>query len=398
MTSRFLTSWVLTAAVVVSIAGISSLLVDPYGLFRFIDVVGVNQQKEGARNKIRFVKALELPLRRPETLLMGSSRVHDAMDPEHPLLQEFSPVYNLGVDMNRIHETRVLLRHATENTNVKRVVLGLDFFMFNSAQRANFDFDETLIGRKVGFADYLGPSILSKDAVLDSIRTIRASAQQPGRREFLPNGYRPQAFYGIKNYANAHYYTNWIFLTSKPQNTMYYSGMALHDEVFDEFEAILVFCYRKRIDLRLYINPAHAHLDGEGIRALGKLEMFENWKRRLTEIAGRHNVPLWDFSGYNSVTTEPVKTPMKYYWDSSHFTETVEDWILKRIFGSDDLIPADFGLRLTAKNIEAHLDAIRRDRERYVIANRSMLLALENDYKAIIDGAPLDPSRLKEMY
>jgi hypothetical protein len=221
---------------------------------------------------------------------------------------------------------------------------------------------------------------------------------QPERKEFLPNGYRPQAFYGLKNYAAAHYYTTWIFLTPKVQATKYYSDLDLNKLVFDDLDQLISICAKKSIDLRLYINPAHAYLDGEGIRAVGKLELFEGWKRQISEIAALHRVPLWDFSGYNSVTTEKVISPMTYYWDSSHFTEKVGNWILSRVFGQHDGVPEDFGVLITPENIESHLQLIRANREKYINANKLEVRDLLADYKSIIGGAPLDQSRLIDMY
>ena len=402
MSRRHLFIWLTCAIATILLVGAFNFIVDPYGIFRSVVVKGFNQNKEGARNKIRFVKALELPLRKPATLIMGSSRVWKAMDPGLPLLQEFTPVYNLGVDLSRIHEILVLLRHATANSDVKRVVLGLDFFMFNSLQKVNFDFDETLTGRKVNVVDYFVPAIFSDAAVIDSLKVIRFSIPDPALETFLANGYRPQELHILHprapiNYENLHYYTNWIFLTPKPQlqNTFYYGKMALDDDVFNDFEAILSLCALQHIDLRLYISPAHAHLEGEGIWALGKWRELENWKRRITNISDRYKVPLIDFSGYNSVTTEPVRSPMKFYSDSSHFTEMVSNWILQRIFSADASVPVDFGVQLTSENIDGHLDMIRNDREKYVNSNKREVQKLLVDYDAIIGGAPLDMNRMK---
>ncbi len=390
--------WACSAAITALVLGLISFFINPYGLYGYFERAGLNQQKEGVRSKIRFVKALELPLRHPQTIIMGSSRVHDGMNPEHPLLQEYPPVYNFGVDMNRIHETLLLLRHATENSHIKRVVIGLDFFMFNSLVEKNPDFDQDLIGRQVGLFDYIIPTVFSLVAVQDAWATIKTSRSQPQRREFLPNGFRPQAFYSLKNYSAAHYYTNWVFLTPRPQSTIYYSKMVLSDAVFDDFNSILEACSEKSIDVLLYISPAHAHLDGEGIYSVGKWELFEEWKRRITRVAYSHQVPLWDFSGYNSVTTEKIKSPMKYYWDSSHITEIVGDWIVKRMLYDDEGVPDDFGVVLTPQNIENHLESVRRDRKRYIADNQSELDELQAEYLAIIDGAPVDTSRLKGMY
>jgi hypothetical protein len=397
MNRRYFAVWAFSASLIAFTLGVFTLVIDPYGLYGHFQQIGLNQQKEGVRSKIRFVKALELPLRTPQTLIMGSSRVHDAMNPMHPLLQEYAPVYNLGVDMNRIHETLLLLRHATENAKIKRVVIGLDFFMFNSLVTKNPDFDEHLIGRRVQISDYL-PTVFSSAAVQDAWVTAQTSHLQPLRREFLPNGFRPQAFYLLKNHPAIHYYTNWIFLTPKPQGTIYYSKMALNEAVFEDFEALLKLCAQNGIDVHLYINPAHCHLDGEGIRAVGKWAMFENWKRRITSIAYQHHVPLWDFSGYNSVTTEKVESPMKYYWDSSHFTEIVSDWIIKRIFDKSEEVPSDFGVLLSPQNIESHLELIKASREKYIRSNKLEMDRIQADYFAIINGAPLDANRAKGAF
>jgi hypothetical protein len=85
---------------------------------------------------------------------------------------------------------------------------------------------------------------------------------------------------------------------------------------------------------------------------------------------GAKAFPLWDFSGYSSITTEPLPPPgsrreMNYYWDSSHFKQEVGDWVLDRLFHSQGGVPADFGVELTADNIDDVLARIRADRARY---------------------------------
>jgi len=398
MTKKYLYIYFLTIGIIFISVGLVSFIVDPYGIFLLEVRAGFNQQKEGVRNKIRFVKALELPMRKPSTLLMGSSRVHDALNPAHPRLQQFSPVYNYGVDMNHITETGELLRHAARNSKIKRVILGLDLFMFNSLQVKNPNFDETLIGRKVEIADYL-QTIFSLDALQDSIKTFIGSSKDPSREEFLSNGYRPQAFYGLKNFPAAHYYTTWIFLSkAKGNTTRYYADFQLNDSVFTEFEELLNFCQQQGIEVILYINPAHANLDGEGLVALGKWDAMEQWKRKITRISNAHDIKIWDFSGYNSITTEEVKNPMKYYWDSSHFNEEVGNMILNRILSDGALVPNDFGILLNEKNIESHLSSINKDRGKYIEKYANKMKILHQEYREIILGAPLDLSRISGMY
>ena len=81
---------------------------------------------------------------------------------------------------------------------------------------------------------------------------------------------------------------------------------------------------------------------------------FENWKREIVAIT-----PVWDFSGYNSITTEPVAKGMKNYLDSSHYSSEVGNLILNRLFNyQEETVTADFGILITQENIQSHLDLI----------------------------------------
>lgn len=395
--------WAGAAALLAAAVGLFNFVVDPYGLYRWFDSAGVNQQKEGVRNKVRHVKALELALIKPRTLLMGSSRAHEALDPAQPLLQEYTPVYNLGISMVRIREERLYLEHALLHADVRRVILGLDFFMFNARQRVNFTFDPSLVGRRIRFDDYLRTTLLSSSALSDSIATLTTSHRTPARREFLANGFRPadQAFFGLTDYSKAQYYVNWTFLSSLPNSTKYYADMSLDEEVFAEFERVLTLCNERHIDCRFYISPAHMALDGEGVRAAGLWQAMEDWKRRITRLTSDHGVPLWDFSGYNSVTTEPVETPMKYYWDSSHFTVGVGNWIIARAMGASAAeynIPDDFGVLLTPENIDAHLQSVRADRERYASAHPDEIAERLHSYAEYLHGEPFDDNAVAGLF
>lgn len=190
-------------------------------------------------------------------------------------------------------------------------------------------------------------------------------------------------------------------MSSLPSQTKYYADMTVDQEVFEDFEEILKICRQRNIDVKLYISPAHAHLDGEGVAAAGKWEMMEEWKRRVVAIADKYATPIWDFSGYNSITTEPVATPMKYYWDSSHFTEVVSNLILERIFAPDGRgreVPVDFGIRLSSKNIESHLAIVRQSRQKYITAHPSEMRSLKESYQSFLGGGAMDMTKIEDMY
>jgi hypothetical protein len=125
---------------------------------------------------------------------------------------------------------------------------------------------------------------------------------------------------------------------------------------------------------------------------------MKDWKKKITEITFEEGFKLWDFSGYNSITTDSVKTPMLNYWDSSHFTEEVAHIVLSKIFGRNEFVPADFGVLVTPRNIEAHLERIDKDRENYLMRNKKILGLTLKEFEAIKNGAQLDLKRVNLIF
>jgi hypothetical protein len=127
------------------------------------------------------------------------------------------------------------------------------------------------------------------------------------------------------------------------------------------------------IKLNIFIPPMHAiHLEKYYIE--GSWNLLETWKREVVKIA-----PVWDFSGYNSITTEPISESMKNYIDSSHYRKEVGDLVLNRILNYQiDTVPDDFGVLITPENIEQHLAKIRGDRAVWVKQNPDAVKLLEN--------------------
>lgn len=60
---------------------------------------------------------------------------------------------------------------------------------------------------------------------------------------------------------------------------------------------------------------------------------------------------FWDFSGYNSVNTEP-----RYYYDVYHHRNSVGAMALARMFSDESVyVPEDFGVYVTAGNVEERI-------------------------------------------
>ena len=161
-----------------------------------------------------------------------------------------------------------------------------------------------------------------------------------------------------------------------------------------DLKDIIDICKENGINLYMYISPAHASLDGEGIYSAGLYSSFEDWKRKLSGVASSYNVPLVDFSGYNSITTEKVATPMRYYWDSSHFTEEVGNVILDTIINGKE----SFGVYLTPDNIEKHLTLNKENRVNYIRQNQDYIDDLHSLYKRALSGERMKNEDFSGMF
>ena len=157
--------------------------------------------------------------------------------------------------------------------------------------------------------------------------------------------------------------------------------------VFDPFRFVPRHAYAEGIDLRLYTTSLNAAIY-QLFQAAGLHERNEFWLKELVRIneeeaaqAGRRPLPLWDFSDANTITRDPVPlstdpTPMRWYWEHSHYRKATGDLILDRVFGYSDpkrLIPADFGVQLTSANVDQHIARAKAGLQAWAAANSELV-------------------------
>jgi hypothetical protein len=156
---------------------------------------------------------------------------------------------------------------------------------------------------------------------------------------------------------------------------------------FDAFRFMLRRAYAEGTDLRMFVTPVHAVVRVLQ-QGLGIGERYEFWLKELVRIneeeaalAGKPPLPLWDFSDPNTVTREPVPTsgdltPMRWFWEHSHYRKVTGDLVLDRLFGyskRERPLPADFGVRLTAANVDAHITRARDELAVWASANSDLV-------------------------
>jgi hypothetical protein len=387
-----------TMAVLVAAVVTANVVVDPFGMYRVIAVDGVNAYKPAVHHRVRLVKAYEVRRLRPRGIVLGTSRSHLALRPSHEGWDPAArPVYNLAFDGATTKEMYLYLMHAHAVQPLRQVVLGLDTYhatLAPAATRPDFDLDllESLPGWGM-------PSTIRADLkILASLDTLRASlvtirSQSDRQPEwFAPDGQRlgdvffrrpgerfnelgPRGYFEEIDRLEVGFKLEGRLIANalKPAHPARQYAAAAETSL-DYVRRIVAFCRAEGIDLRIFIGPEHAH-QLEITAAIGEWATIENAKRALVKLlaedARQHPdarpIVVWDFSGYSSVTTERLPEPgsraeMAFYWDSSHFKDSVGDFVLDRVFELDHTTrdaPRDFGVQLTPATIEPALARLR---------------------------------------
>ena len=354
--------------------GLFNWTIDPYDLFNTPNWWGINHEKIKKDNNDRLFKTMDIIRLKPKVILMGSSRTKQGLNPEHPAIKNNRLAYNLAINGPNLYEVRRYIEHAIANQpDLQQIILGIDFFMFNSSLENQPSFEEKRLEKKHIIPTDAINALFSIDTFNVSKETIAASLKTEDKN----NSYSENGFMPNRNADDGE--TKWRFGQSIKLYFELHSDYQFSQQYWSDFIKIVELCRQNNIDLKVFISPAHA-TQWESIKVTGRWDIFEQWKRELVNIT-----PVWDFSGFNSVTSEAIKTKMTNYVDNSHYSPMIGNLILDRIFDyQSESIPKDFGILLTADNIEKHLAKIRRERLLWA-KNHPDEAKLVRDIKAKVD-------------
>lgn len=403
-----------------------NVIVDPFWRFDLVEIPGFNAQKTQFPAFARLAKAGMVCRLQPATVILGTSRVEVGLDPSHPALRSAAGgAYNLALAGSGLHELDLTLRHAAHaSPQLKRVLLGLDFLMFNANREA------VVFGTEVFYFDgrrllisahdtcwrsflYDLHRILGPKALIHSLVTVFNQKNEPTVPSspdiaswignYDRNGYRNnfyilqklvapmRGYRALFGEGQEQYYVEKVW-RPMPAQRYCFSGDG-KSSTFAAFRRMLDFARNAGIDLRIFINPIHARLLLT-LRDAGLWPLYEDWKTKMVEVltaeataVGKPQFPLWDFSGFNSVTTEPIPpagdttTIMKGFWEPSHYKKEVGDLMIDRMFNHSDparAVPPDFGKLLTPSTIDGWLTETRAQMRAYMASEPTEAALVES--------------------
>ena len=343
------------------IVALFNLFVDPLGAYAPASLRTFEPLR--ATLFTRIARA-ELARRGPwDTIVLGTSRPKAGLPAQHPVFAT-NRVCNLAVDAARMSEATAILDYVRVRQPLRRVILFLDFAMFRASTFYKYDFAESRFNPKLSLFEYhcknlIGADITDRSRKFTS-RLMRGDMSRAGET----NGFYIHTLRARTSQRE-------LFERVIHTHAYGYAGLRPAQDQLEEFRRVVRVCRDNGIELTIALNPVHA-LDLELWRAGQNWERLEQWKRDVVSVLNKEGVaqrfPVWDFSGYFEFTTEEVPPAgdaaarMKFYFENSHYTPALGAMMLDRMFGT---ATNDFGAKITAANIEEHLQRIINQRETY---------------------------------
>jgi len=355
------------------LAAFFNLLIDPFSTFQTPTYQNFNTYKLLLNSHNRLHRAVDIARQQPDAIFLGSSRVMAGLDPTD--LKKFRDyhVYNSGFNGAAFEEVYAYFEHALYyQPQLKLVVLGIDLFQFGKNQRPLPGFAYSRLKEGTFSLSTWLSLIFSKTSVLASLETWRRNRQGEQQHIFQENGLLESSAIEndyLYNKANLFAAGDELFLNKILTGMSYYYQFQLEPKHFERFRRLVERCQQQNIELQVFICPSKVSY-WETLYRHNHWNALEDFKRQISAI-----YPVWDFSGYNGVTTEQSEIAhQKCYYDCSHFTPFVGRYILDQMFGQDNAL--QFGYLITTETIETVLHQIKEDRLQWLSTHPAILSTL----------------------
>ncbi len=351
---NFIIRLLILVFLILSIVGFINYYFDPFGIYFDQEL---KRNKPLVNTHTRIHKTQKIYLNHYDCIFLGSSRVEGSIvfDNEDSFLKKYCDTYyNAGLSAANVLEVYLMLKLALKYSKPKKIFYGIDLFQFNASKidlnNANLNYFEKPLYTRI-------THLFSYDVLKDAYKTIELSKKE-------------QNFYNTKGSWNIelNYFVKFrgvsvdkIFLiTEKAFYENFYYNFKFKNNNLDVWyyfiEILKLIKNHKDVEFYLYINPYHVRLIEVEDLKVG-YENVNNWKKRLVEETSKNTQkPIYDFSGYNFITTEEItkdKNFSEYFYDPSHVKKIVGKYILEKILENKQR--GDFGIKLDIHNIQEYL-------------------------------------------
>lgn len=373
----FLGTFVLLCMLSISL----SFYANPYGV-RF------SQEKHDIYNYFggtRTAKAIHIQEGSYDAFILGSSRSEIGIDPTHALWGELN-AYNASLAGSNFIETYKVFQTITRQKRPKLIVLALDYSLFSDARSTSGDFNLSRFEDSNSSFSSFFKEHLSKDSIEKSFRALKYSIKGLPPKHYQGQKNGSLTFTKVINENGQHHLVFNTIFKKVITNSEAYPQEGFSSSRINLLKELVKYCSDQRIQLIIFISPVHA-LQLMTFKQIGIWENFLSWKKELSNISDTYpETPIYDFTDFSAFISEEVPsnasdTTMQWFWETSHYKNTLGNLILNRILtldGGDLSTP--FGSKLNQENIHSELTKQRLSLDLYEQKNEALL----NHVKALI--------------
>ncbi|MBI4294368.1 MAG: hypothetical protein HY661_23050 [Betaproteobacteria bacterium] len=341
-------------------------IIDPYGVSPLrVSWSRVNQFKPKRLDIDRLLKPFEVWRYQPRTVFLGTSRIHQSVDPAVLDGTRYAPAYNASIPASSLGLNVSHLRQYVGFDPQLRTVV-MELFLYNFLGQAQ----ERSPASLAEFMRNTGTLFFSGDALWASIQTLgynllRNAPHQaigPGGNFNYPPGHNAKGPFG--GYPAG----IWKLHATRTE------GMELHEPAFDAIREFSQICREQGVELVYVLTPNHAY-DDYYLESVGAWRMVENWLRRVSAEA-----TVYSFSQPNDWVYEPVTSSMRYWYDPYHFSAEMGRAMQLALTGAKvDDAPQNFMLRMTPDKAASHVASRREAIRRWAIRNPDFVAAFQKE-------------------
>jgi hypothetical protein len=362
--TQYLRTFAILAGLFVLGAGGLNAVVDPYGLYGWVELSGFNAKKAYAYNHTRLAKQARAERIRAKTVIIGNSRVDVGLDPSSSAWpQNDRPVINLGVPGDGVEGLAASFGYAAHSVRADTVFVGLDFTDFLVQSMGPMPDAEP--GQRWRMVPQ---TTFSTSAVLDSIQTVLAQSNRLSPA-MTSNGFNlmidHQAIVAQEgHFALGHQKIakNMAMLAGRATSVLIVDGAL--SEPLKMLARIMESAAKDDVQTVFFIYPLHAQFL-QSIALSGRWIEYEEWKRQVLSLwlSSKTTAPgwqtaLWDFGVLTNATEEAfpqpgdTRTQMQWWWEPGHFKAALGEQLLVQMLNQGE----GFGVRLSSTGIETLLE------------------------------------------
>jgi hypothetical protein len=285
---------------------------DPYWLFR-AEPPWLSQDDGSNRlldRQMRRAKSLQLMTRRFDTVLMGSSTTYHGLDP-----RDADPgprLYNAGISGVLADELQTVAAIIASRGQARRVVLGLDYYMFSRSDRT-VQLDRRLRS-PLGRANALAGAVIGRYAIHDAWESEVGARTDPGR--WTRDGFRITPKLEPE-------------LTRMNDAIRRRTTVALQPSTYGALHAALDRLRGREVVVYLApVSPAQRHV----LADLGLLDDLARWRENMRDLAARRGVAFHDLADLGGDDDfDPAKGSTDLWLDNLHYTPVIGRQVLEAV-------------------------------------------------------------------